>query len=133
MNKVRLLSTVAAALLFAAGAASAQEMKKNELPTPAPAAQQKAPAEKVAPNMHAGDRKMPETTGQATPKASDTEKPPTMDKADMNKGEMNKSEMNKTDKSATPHDAAKELNEQQREGASSVQRQVGHDGTVDDE
>jgi len=103
MNKVRLLSTVAAALLFAAGAASAQEMKKNESPAPAPAAQQKAPAEKVAPNMHAGDRKMPETTGQGTPKASETDKTPTMDK-----GEMNKSEMNKDDKTAAPHAAKKD-------------------------
>src|SRR6185312_15505454 len=113
MNKVRLLSTVAAALLFAAGAASAQEMKKNESPTPAPAAQQKAPAEKVAPNMHAGDRKMPETTGQATSKAPDTEKSPTMNKGEMNKGEMNKGEMNKTEmnkseKGTAPHAAAKE-------------------------
>jgi Protein of unknown function (DUF1236) len=62
MKKVQLLSTVAAALLFAAGAVSAQNMKKDE----APAAQQKAPAEKLAPPMRHSERKAPETTGQAT-------------------------------------------------------------------
>lgn len=66
MRKAHLLSTAAAALLLAAGAASAQELKQNTPPERAPAAQQRAPAEKIAPNMHAGDRKAPETTGQAT-------------------------------------------------------------------
>jgi hypothetical protein len=69
MRKARLLSTVAATLLFV-GAASAQEMKKDEAPAPAPAAQQNAPAEKVAPAQKIApalksERKMPETTGQA--------------------------------------------------------------------
>ena len=74
MRKVQLLSTVAAALLFAAGAASAQDLKKNVAPEPAPAAQQKAPAEKVAPPMHSGQRLAPSTTGQASP--SETDKSP---------------------------------------------------------
>ncbi|MEI9805284.1 MAG: hypothetical protein WDN48_13675 [Pseudolabrys sp.] len=46
MKKAYLLSTVAAALLLTAGAASAQDMKKETAPSPAPAAQQSAPAEK---------------------------------------------------------------------------------------
>lgn len=50
MRKARLLSTVAATLLLTAGVASAQGMKeKSEGATPAPAAQQQAPAEKTAP------------------------------------------------------------------------------------
>ncbi len=66
MKKAKLLSTVAAALLFGVGAASAQGMSKDT-PERAPAAQQNAPAEKVAPAMKNGDHKAPQTTGQATP------------------------------------------------------------------
>lgn len=95
MNKFRLLST-AAALLLIAGAASAQDLKKNETPAPAPAAQQKAPAEKVAPNMHAGDRKLPETTGQS-PKSAEPAKEQSMDKGAMDKGAMDKGAMDKTE------------------------------------
>ena len=85
MTKARLLSTVAAAtLLFAAGAASAQTTKKDEAPAAAPAAQQKVPAEKMAPAMKpgeqkAGTQKAPETIGQA-PKASDADKTRATDK-----------------------------------------------------
>jgi type IV secretory pathway VirB10-like protein len=80
MSKAKLLSTTAAALLLTVGVASAQDMKKNASPEPAPAAQQRAPAEKVAPNMHAGDRKAtPETTGQA-PKMAEPDKAQTLDK-----------------------------------------------------
>ncbi len=68
MRKAKLLSTVAVALLLSAGAASAQGMNK-EAPQQAPAAQQKAPAEKVAPSMKGGEHKAPQTTGQATPDA----------------------------------------------------------------
>ena len=78
MRKVRLLSTAAASLLIGTAAVSAQGMKQDEAPARAPAAQQNAPAEKIAPAMkpgenRAGDRKAPETTGQA-PKASDADK-----------------------------------------------------------
>ena len=66
MRKAKLLSTVAVALLFSVGAASAQGMNK-EAPQQAPAAQQTAPAEKVAPSMKGGEHKAPQTTGQATP------------------------------------------------------------------
>lgn len=52
--KTRMLTSVAAAaLLFAAGAASAQgTMEKNQGTSRAPAAQQNAPAEKVAPSIN---------------------------------------------------------------------------------
>ena len=97
MIKTRLLST-AAILLLTSTAALAQDLKKNEPPAPAPAAQQNAPAEKVAPSMHAGDRRAPETTGQA-PKAGELGTTPSLDKSgtsergSMNdKGSMSKSE-----------------------------------------
>lgn len=66
MRKTKLLTTVAMALLLGGGVASAQGMSK-EPPERAPAAQQKAPAEKVAPSLKADDHKTPQTTGQATP------------------------------------------------------------------
>lgn len=66
MRKAKLLSTVAAALLLSAGAASAQGMRSDN-PERAPAAQQNAPAEKVAPSLKGGDQKAPQTTGQVTP------------------------------------------------------------------
>ena len=68
MTKLRLLSSAAAALLLGASAASAQSIKA-QAPERAPAAQQQAPAEKMAPPMKAGEPKAPETTGQA-PKES---------------------------------------------------------------
>lgn len=68
MTKTRLLSTVAASILLGVGVASAQS-PNTRAPERAPAAQQGAPAEKVAPPMRAGERKAPETTGQS-PKES---------------------------------------------------------------
>ena len=70
MKNARLLSTVAATLLLAVGAASAQDVKKDEAPARAPAAQQNAPAEKVTPAMKPGaqnaqGKRAPETNGQA--------------------------------------------------------------------
>ena len=75
MKKTKLLSTVAMALLLGVGAASAQGMSKEQ-PERAPAAQQKAPAEKVAPSIKADDHKSPQTTGQATPDSKATGKGP---------------------------------------------------------
>ncbi|HEY2754386.1 MAG TPA: DUF1236 domain-containing protein [Pseudolabrys sp.] len=69
MKKSRLLATVTASLLLGVGAASAQSMNAQQ-PERAPAAQQNAPAEKVAPSMKAGERKGPETTGQSTQESS---------------------------------------------------------------
>ena len=68
MRKAKLLSTVTAALLLSAGVASAQGMGKDT-PERAPAAQQNAPAEKVAPSMKGGEQKAPHTAGQAAPDA----------------------------------------------------------------
>ena len=73
MKKGKLLSTVALSLLLGAGVASAQGMSK-EPPERAPAAQQKAPAEKVAPPIKADDHKSPQTTGQASPDSKPTGK-----------------------------------------------------------
>ena len=90
MRKARLLSTVAATLLLTVGVASAQTMKNDEAPARAPAAQQNAPAEKVAPALKPGDQKAgtkkgPETTGQApkapNPTRAQMKKSQTMDKA----------------------------------------------------
>ena len=66
MRKTQLLSTIAAALLLGTCAAAAGEMNGPVKPERAPAAQQNAPAGKTAPNMHAGERKSVETTGQAS-------------------------------------------------------------------
>ena len=74
MRNLRLISTTAAILLLGAGAVSAQTMKTGETPTPAPAAQQNAPAEKIAPALKSGQLKAPETTGQAAPAAPESDK-----------------------------------------------------------
>jgi len=63
MKTTLLISAAAAAVLLTAGAAPADTLK-NVAPERAPAAQRNAPAEKIAPPMHAGERKAPETTGQ---------------------------------------------------------------------
>ena len=73
MRKTKLLSTVAMALLLGGVAASAQGMGK-EPPERAPAAQQSAPAEKVAPSIKAGEQKSPQTTTQAAPDSKPTGK-----------------------------------------------------------
>ena len=74
MRNLRLISTTAAILLLGVGAVSAQTMKTDEMPAPAPAAQQSAPAEKVAPALKSGQLKAPETTGQTTQTAPEADK-----------------------------------------------------------
>ena len=74
MRNLRLISTTAAILLLGAGAVSAQSMKTDETPAAAPAVQQNAPAEKVAPALKSGQRKAPDTTGQAAPAALEADK-----------------------------------------------------------
>lgn len=96
MKHTYLLSTTAAALLLST-AAFAQTPSKDTNPSPAPSAQQNAPAEKSAPNMKAGQpgaetHKAPSTTGQA-PAAHDAAKPGNPDKA-TDKGPMDKSTQN---------------------------------------
>jgi len=68
MRALRLISTTAAILLLGAGAVSAQGMKNNETPV-APAAQQNAPPEKMAPAAKSDPIKAPEKSGQAVPAA----------------------------------------------------------------
>ena len=74
MRNLRLISTTAAILLLGASAVSAQTMKTDETPANAPAAQQNAPAEKVAPALKSEQGKAPETTGQAAPTAPASDK-----------------------------------------------------------
>lgn len=74
MRNLRLISTTAAILLLGVGAVSAQSMKTGETPANAPAAQQTAPAETVAPALKSDQRKAPETTGQAVPTAPEAAK-----------------------------------------------------------
>ena len=69
MRDLRLISTAAAILLLGAGAVSAQGTKTDQTATP-PAAQQSAPAEKMAPVSKSDQIKTPETTGEAAPMAS---------------------------------------------------------------
>ena len=72
MRALRLISTTAAILLLGAGAISAQGMKNDETPA-APAAQQNAPPEKMAPAAKSDPIKAPEKSGQAVPAAPTSE------------------------------------------------------------
>ncbi|MGA8966472.1 MAG: hypothetical protein WB525_18430, partial [Pseudolabrys sp.] len=65
MRNLRLISTTAAILLLGVGAVSAQTMKSDETSASSPAAQQNAPAEKMAPALKSEQRKAPETTGKS--------------------------------------------------------------------
>ena len=112
MRLLRLLSSVAVAALIGGGVAAAQSMNSGQPPERAPAAQQHAPAEKIAPPMKQGVRKAPETTGQgttspdvqrnepsATPRASDKDKTPTPNRnvnASENNAPADKSERRST-------------------------------------
>jgi len=72
MRTLRLISTTAAILLLGAGAVSAQNMKKTDETPGAPAAQQNAPPEKVAPAGKSDPIKAPEKTGQTVPTAPES-------------------------------------------------------------
>jgi hypothetical protein len=63
MKTIMLVTTAAAALLLTAGTAPAETLR-NVAPERAPAAQRNAPAEKIAPPIHTGERRTPDTTGQ---------------------------------------------------------------------
>ncbi len=83
-------------------------MKKDEAPARAPAAQQNAPAEKIAPAVKPGEhkastQKAPQTIGQA-PKAPDADKTRATDKGAMDKGAPDKT-MDKGAKAKSPSDA----------------------------
>ena len=68
MRTIRLISTTAAILMLGAGAVSAQGTQNNVTPA-APAAQQNAPPEKIAPAAKSDPIKTPEKTGQTVPTA----------------------------------------------------------------
>ena len=70
--RTMLISTTAAMLLLSAGVVSAQGIKTDETPG-APAAQQSAPAEKMAPAVKSEQIKAPEKTGQAAPIAPESD------------------------------------------------------------
>ncbi len=71
MRRTQLLAAVAATALLGAGAAVAGDINGPIKPERAPAAQQNAPAAKIAPSMHAGERHgTAETTGQGEAKDS---------------------------------------------------------------
>jgi hypothetical protein len=72
MRALRLISTAAAILLLGAGAVSAQGTK-NDATSVAPAPQQNAPPEKMAPAAKSDPIKAPEKSGQAQPAAPTSE------------------------------------------------------------
>ena len=71
MRALRLISTTAAILLLGAGAVSAQGMKNDATPA-APAAQQNAPPEKIAPAAKSDPIKAPDKAPEKTVKAVPT-------------------------------------------------------------
>ena len=81
MRTLRLLSTTAAILLLGTAIVSAQGIKTDQ-PSGVPAAQQNAPAEKMAPSVKSDQLKVPDKTGQAAPIASKSDnKQQTTDKS----------------------------------------------------
>jgi hypothetical protein len=78
MRTLRLISTTAAILMLSAGVVSAQSIKTDQTPG-APAAQQNAPAEKMAPAVKSDQIKTPEKSVQAAPTVPNN-KPQTTDK-----------------------------------------------------
>ena len=82
MRTLRLISTTAAILLLGVGAVSAQNIIKTDETPGAPAAQQNAPPEKIAPAAKSDPIKAPEKAGQAVPTApKSTNKQQTTEKA----------------------------------------------------
>jgi hypothetical protein len=74
MRNLRLISTTAAILLLGVSAVSAQNTIKTDETPGAPAAQQNAPPEKIAPAAKPDPIKAPEKTGQAVPTAPEPAK-----------------------------------------------------------
>ena len=69
MRTLRLISTTAAILLLGTAIVSAQGIKTDQ-PSGVPAAQQNAPAEKMAPSLKSDQLKVPDKAGQAAPIAA---------------------------------------------------------------
>jgi uncharacterized protein DUF1236 len=126
VRKAKLLSTVAIALLLSAGAVSAQGMSKDT-PERAPAAQQNAPAEKVAPAVKGGEQKAPHTTGQATPDAKSGKARETTGQAPKSdadgKAQAPSRSMDKDSKSGAANDKSDARSPNEQNGASSKSTQ----------
>jgi Protein of unknown function (DUF1236) len=103
MSKLPLLSTVAASLLLTVGMASAQT--EHKVPERAPPAQQNAPAEKIAPTMHAGEHKAPETTGQDVKSLSPGHGESATNGQSPKVSESGKTEMNEKGSTGTPKES----------------------------
>ena len=115
MSRLHLYSTVAASLLLATASAAAQGVH-TQMPERAPAAQQHAPAEKIAPPMNAGTHGKAETTGQASSGTNASEH----GKAGLNSGKtgsMNSEKNEVKDSNGNPSAGVKEKADS-RSGAS---------------
>jgi hypothetical protein len=99
MRNLRLLTTTAAVLLLGTGIVWAQDTKKNDT-SGVPAAQQNAPAEKVAPTLKPDQDKAPAKTGQAAPTAPES-----------GKTQQNSQQMDKGAPASAPAKNASDANE----------------------
>jgi len=102
MRTTILLSTTTAVVLIAGGIAFAQGTKTDEHPGRAPAAQQNAPAEKMAPPLTQRTHKAPETTGQGNAGQASPAQEHGRDSLHMNRGvNENKSPAGKNESRST--------------------------------
>ena len=102
MRTTILLSTTTALVLIAGGIAFAQGTKTDEHPGHAPAAQQNAPAEKMAPPLTQRTHKAPETTGQGNAGQASPAQEHGRDSLHMNRGvNENKSPAGKNESRST--------------------------------
>ena len=102
MRTTILLSTTTAVVLIAGGIAFAQGTKTDEHPGRAPAAQQNAPAEKMAPPLTQRTHKAPETTGQGNAGQASPAQEHGRDTLHMNRGvNENKSPAGKNESRST--------------------------------
>jgi hypothetical protein len=121
MRNLKLLSTTAAVLLLGTGAVLAQNMKKDEAPARAPAAQQNAPAEKVAPPIQRSEGKAPETTGQGMTKSPEMKGDAKTNMKDDAKGN-GKPELKDNDKSNTKSEMKANDKTNEKTGASDTSK-----------
>jgi len=112
--------------MLSAVAVSAKGMSKDT-PERAPAAQQNAPAEKVAPAVKGGEQKAPHTTGQATPDAKSGKARETTGQAPKSdadgKAQAPSRSMDKDSKSGAANDKSDARSPSEQNGASSKSTQ----------
>jgi hypothetical protein len=109
MRTMNLLTGIAA-LALAGAAGAAEPVQKDGMQSSPPSSQQNAPAEKLAPSMHQGERKSPQTTGQA-PGASEPGKARTNERREKSSTDLEKNGGPPSGKSRatdTPPGAARE-------------------------